>query len=289
MAQMIDAPGSIDRFINDEVEKYSLRNALIAKRFDWSTWGEKCQGNGRTRRINMELVQSASLTPEIPDNKETNRNACSTSTSSNQSNILQYQRRGQDRGSRRHHGHQRYYSLTPRAHKRDFSESCPAVLVSMNGRYQNAVEYCCYHLNHKSNGYDDDMASGMQLNFKNIVIYMKDRAFKRRNLISFILDLAKLKQACNFPCIDRGAAVWLFQEFMDGWRHDAKRAWFTPISNDPNMHEGSIRAYVKTVNKLWSNYSSYLVAAEVEEENPNYKQRSLTPWYFSRTSSSLAV
>lgn len=105
----------------------------------------------------MDLLSSPSPRNDISDDKKKNTELYSNLTYSEELNICRYDRRHQDRRSKRHRSRQHYCSTIPPACKRDHSESGLKVLVRVNERFLKAVDYRFHRLINKAQRYDDEV------------------------------------------------------------------------------------------------------------------------------------
>lgn len=132
----------VAKFIKREFEKSSCENANIEERFVKLVEArdeKKIKEEDQILTKKGDSDRSLSSSTDISGDTKTNRRACSTLTSSDDSYIHRYEslRQG-DRGrcnrSRNHHR-----SPTHPMHKRNYSRSKPNVLVPVQKRYQTVV------------------------------------------------------------------------------------------------------------------------------------------------------
>lgn len=109
---------------------------------------------------------------------------------------------------------------------------------------------------------------------------MKDQAFNGKDSISVIDFLAERNRAPDPSRIHEGATVWLFREFMSGFRPCRYQGWLSLTGNDANRHESTITRYDRVVNHLIRRYTREAVIAKSDEDIRNLKQGSFTPWDF---------
>lgn len=86
------------------------------------------------------------------------------------------------------------------------------VIEPVNDHFEAEIDYQNYRLLKKTFRYDDNVAHELYKMAKKIAVYLKDRTFSGKELISVIAFLLEFKLACDACKMHESKAMWLLKK-----------------------------------------------------------------------------
>lgn len=129
----------------------------------------------------------------------------------------------------------------------------------VNNLLADAVGYQNYRVTKKSAGYDDKDVNELNKMTKKVEFQRKDQTFNVRDSVSVIVFLQSSRVACYACSIPKGAAMWLFKQYISGLVKSVIQGRVALPTETIRSQEGCLKSYSVIVN--------YLLQRDATEDN----------------------